>query len=101
MKTTWRDEFGEEFAVPQEVVEMVDDGRLTDESWHNDACPSFTARRADGKQVRLWVDHPDPQMREMGSEWPRFGLQVEDSYGENVESIWGSDDLQEVLSRLP
>lgn len=36
---------------------------IIDQSWHNDACPSFGAT-ADGP--RLWVEYPNPEDRDSG-----------------------------------
>lgn len=70
----WREEFGDDWAVPAVIS---NDPALDETSWHNDVCPSFVmlspfvtfADRDD--DIRLWVDHPDPAMREF-SEAPRF-----------------------------
>lgn len=51
----WVYEQGAEYRVPAEVV------ALGDQSWHNDACPSFGT-----DYVRLWVEHPDATMRDSG-----------------------------------
>ena len=58
---TWRTEFGDDWAVPQEVLDAVTLGGLTDISWHNDACPSFrvTVTPEDIESgAFLWVEHP-------------------------------------------
>lgn len=76
----WGREFGADYAVPEWV--MV--AGVTDRSWHNDACPSFTVDRwgedpgADyAGRPTLWVEHADPTKREEGMEY-RFSLAVAD-----------------------
>jgi hypothetical protein len=63
----WADEHGEEYAVPAEILAI--DG-IVDLSWHNDVCPRF-AVHDEGFGPNLWVDHPDPDKREM-CPTPRF-----------------------------
>jgi phage FluMu gp28-like protein len=86
----WRYEFGSEFAVPAEIENLFDTGILTDSSWHNDVCPSFSL--AVCEQVVLWVDHPDPAQREMqGTRYLIVG---------NDDRMLATDDLAEVLNAL-
>lgn len=74
--TTWIEEFGADYAVPPEVLALVAQGVLFDQSWHNDVSPSFSHRDAEpdaDHDLRLWVEHPQRNMREMrGSDWARF-----------------------------
>lgn len=64
----WIREFGTGFDVPAVVTE---DPAIEDISWHNDVAPSFCLKGAPpGTDLRLWVDHPDPDMRECDG--PRF-----------------------------
>lgn len=56
----WVKEFGEDYAVPSQIQQLVDDGELTDDSCGNDVCPSFGF-----KGLRLWVDHPEAGQREL------------------------------------
>jgi len=57
----WVKEFGIDYAVPAEILKRTD---LEDMSWHNDVAPSF-GREINGQPLRIWVEHPDPAMREM------------------------------------
>jgi hypothetical protein len=45
---------------------IANDPRLEDTSWHNDICPSFTAKGHDleSRDVRLWVDYREETRRE-------------------------------------
>jgi hypothetical protein len=58
----WRKEFGDDYDVPHEVT-----ARFIDQSWHNDISPSFAHREVpvdERRDLRLWVEHPDPARRE-------------------------------------
>lgn len=65
MSALWVHEHGEDYQDPKEVVLA-----LRDVSWHNDVCPSFgpvpelVDPCGDVHDLRLWVDHPDPDQRE-------------------------------------
>jgi hypothetical protein len=61
---SWEYEHGPEFQVPA----LISDA-LPDQSWHNDVCPSFGVELHEGPEsdihdLRLWVEHPDPDQRE-------------------------------------
>jgi hypothetical protein len=60
---TWRTQF-RDYPVPPEIEELVASGMIQDTSWGNDICPSFEMHRH-GQGIRIWVDHPDPERREM------------------------------------
>lgn len=63
----WKSEFGEEYDVPTEISEA-----LPDTSWHNDACPSFgetIVGVTDNHDLKIWVEHPDVDLRDSGSEY--------------------------------
>lgn len=69
----WREEFDASWAVPQQVLELIDEGLAEDMSWHNDTMPCFGLVDEDGEPiVRIWVDHIDPELREYGSDSKRF-----------------------------
>lgn len=106
---SWRSEFGEEYAVPEEISKA-----LYDASWHNDSAPSFwrkddpasatphteTSLTAEFPTYILWVEHPDPAQREMGGK--RFGVAKYTENGEqrDVETIIETDDAEEALKVL-
>lgn len=82
----WRSEFGDEWDVP-----AIPD--LVDESWHNDACPSFGSAdklvdppTRDVHDLRLWVEHPDPEQREV-AEAGRFTVTYQPWSAEPVEGV--------------
>ena len=65
----WKREFYESYAVPAEIESLVAAGTLSDISWHNDVCPSFCLEEddenSDEKVLKLWVENPDVNKREM------------------------------------
>jgi len=92
----WKAEHGGDFEVPGVVEFLVKKGILEDQSWHNDASPSFAV--ADPKReeygVRLWVDHPITSMREnLGK---RFVV-TEGEFGTESDFELETDDLEEAL----
>ena len=46
-------------------------------TYGNDACPSYYKN---GYQI--WIDHWDPNQRELGADKPRFSITLEQEYGE-------------------
>ena len=100
----WTEEFGPEFDVPKEILAHP---RMEDMSWHNDASPSFGASKGEPGdlsdpyvEVRLWVDHPDPDKREYpGSK--RFSVFVQSESQEvgDPSGLFdqGTDDLDEAI----
>jgi hypothetical protein len=70
---------------------------FTDESYHNDVCPSFVVEM-DGRPVRVFADFPDMGDREY-PELPRFRAYYDDDdYGE-VPDV-ASDDIRDVVEWL-
>jgi|Laugrespbdmm15dd_1035085.scaffolds.fasta_scaffold82834_2 hypothetical protein len=67
-----------------------------DESWHNNACPSFSKPLKNNQRLVLWYDYKSPELRDSPS-LKRFGLYVEEN-DECIENLCMSDNLEEVLS---
>ena len=82
----------------------------TDESWCNDACPSFARRMADGREIHVYVDEDSPADREVWTHpdgkqtpCPRYSVRITDDDGcffddENLSFF--SDSLADVLDRV-
>lgn len=94
----WRDEFGASYAVPDVI--LTEPG-IEDISWRNDIAPSFTYTAvadagAHDPQVdlRLWVEHPDPHMRECGPAAPRFSVSLDS------DELYAGDDVDAALTCL-
>ena len=67
-----------------------------DESWHNNACPSFSKPLNDNFRVVLWYDYKKPELRDSPS-LKRFSLDVHEN-DEFFHNLCMSDSLEEVLS---
>jgi len=89
----WEREFGSEFKVPKRVMELVDRGKLWDQSWGNDASPSFLCPETDKV---LWVEHPDEDMREF--ETLRYIVTCQDCPGKSNEYDNVKDALEDVFT---
>lgn len=92
------EEFEADYAVPEVLSRLIDLGILWDTSWHNDVCPSVclaTEADVDGMQPRIWLDHPNPEMREFGPGEPRYAVSDTD-----VIVGFRTDDLREALIAL-
>jgi hypothetical protein len=71
-----------------------------DESWHNDACPSFSRALGGKRSVHVYVDHLDPAMR-VNPDVTRFQAHVTDdegSFREAAADIFESDNLDDILA---
>ena len=84
---TWITEFGSDYDVPARITTAPD---LPDASWHNDACPAF-GRNADATDIMLWVEHPDPDKRELDG--GRFTV----SYANGEHVFYAGDNLDDAL----
>jgi hypothetical protein len=94
----WRKEFGEAYAVPDVIDQHP---QLLDVSWHNDMSPSFQPRGLEDHEeitLRLWVQHPDPAMRESGDDGGRFLVGLDSDDGDPVR--WQGDDPNEAITAL-
>lgn len=99
----WRREFDEDYDVPEAFTKA-----LYDASWHNDLAPRFWRRddpasdresNVETPQVELWVDHPDPQQREVSNDGGRFTVVKRTSESE-TETIIETDEVDEALQAI-
>jgi len=65
---SWDQEFPPDFHVPRRFAKLVAGGVIEDMSWRNDPCPSFGVKLKDKNWARLWVEHPNADLRRG---WPR------------------------------
>jgi hypothetical protein len=95
-KRTARSEFPD-YPVPAPVEEAVAAGLIDDTSWHNDVSPSYEVYGNNRREaVRLWLEHPNPAMREMGG--PRCVVVPLKHEGMDThEHFWAPDDEGRVL----
>jgi hypothetical protein len=67
-----------------------------DQSWHNNACPSFEKKLPDGQYLIIWVDYADPKDRDY-SQFPRFSIDLHDTDYCHVDTLIASDNWQDIL----
>ena len=95
----WKDEHGGTYAVPHEILELVNSGQAVDHSWHNDTCPCFGREYPEiGEEacLKLWTDRPDPDCRESGGR--RFAIQiVPQGCPEPMYPVLGTDNVAEAV----
>ena len=66
-----------------------------DTTYKNDACPSW------GFNVfQIFIDHPDPNERELGADIPRFRIILEKEYGTHQTWFHECDTWDEVLDTI-
>ena len=64
-------------------------------TWGNDVCSSWSF---DGYQV--FIDHPNPNERELGADIPRFRIILEKEYGDHQTWFHDCDTWEEVLDTI-
>lgn len=75
-----------------EVPDCLGAWGFTDESWHNDVCPSFFHA---GASLTLWIDYLDPTLREMDGK--TFCLvRLDEDRNRVGEPLAETDDFDEV-----
>ena len=92
----YKREHGQHFRLPQEITDLVTQGKLIDHSWHNDVCPRFDSDVAPPWKV-LWVDEEDPAHREAGPDQARYVVQQFDEDDDWVADLLVTDDLQAAI----
>lgn len=95
----WQQEFGASFAVPDEITRHP---QLCDQSWKNDSSPSFAwvdlAEFDDTRDLRLWVEHPEDEQREVQG-GKRFAILYRDDRTDH-QLVWEGDDVVEALAQF-
>jgi len=88
----WRREFPN---FPADVIPRLGQG-WEDQSWDQDACPKFVH---DAAELNLWVDYPDPDMREspIGK---LYTLNRIDPDGNSGDTLFETDDWAAMAARI-
>jgi hypothetical protein len=91
----WKDLF-RGWKIPGEILEMLSDGIVVENSQFGDDCPSFNSRLANGKVLSIKVGHQDVQARSVGC-LTRFTLVLKkrwsDNHGKEIYFTNNIDDL--------
>ena len=80
------------------MEQLVQSGVLRAKTWTHDIVPHFEALLADGSELVLWVDHPNPDRRAL-PDGPRYGLERY-ARGSTPKTLFESNDLEETLLAL-
>lgn len=83
-----------EVEIPPQVLALLETDGLVDESWGNDAAPSFSVGNND-RYLRIWVDHHDRDKRQMSVGGPRFFLIDSDD-----EVILEGNDIDAIIAAM-
>lgn len=97
---SWRIEFPT-LNVPKAIDDLVESGDLSDDSWHNDICGSFSAQMKNGLRMIIWITYEKPEERET-PDMSRFaiGAQVGETVSEHDVTFFHSEDLRDVLAMI-
>ncbi len=68
-------EFGDTIKMEPEILKLVTDGLMTDESWGNDAAAHFERRMSDGNILLLFIAEEDRANRE-DELVPRYAVEL-------------------------
>lgn len=91
---SWITEHDESYEVPAEILAIEG---IVDLSWHNDTCPRFGVHD-EGFGPNLWVDHPNPDKREM-CPTPRFLVRRQVGEVDSADDIvlYHGDDMHAAI----
>lgn len=81
---------------PHFILDVTIPDGFADQSWHNNACPSFEKQLPDGQYLIIWVDYADPKDRDY-SQFPRFSIDLHDTDYCHVDTLIASDNWQDIL----
>ena len=92
-------EFGKDYDVPYAIRKLIKSGAVDDSSWHNDSSPSVMVQEPgnDERGVRIWMQHPLEDMREMGGK--RFIVQY-GGIGSVADDELETHELQDALEKF-
>ena len=100
-KRTWMNQFGEKYNPGKAIGTLVESGIVTDSSWHNDVCPSFTRwavpdHDENTARLVLWAEHPDAQQREMAG--PRFTVTLYATADSDPDTLVAADSVEVAIA---
>jgi len=90
-------EFGWQGYTRADLPDTIPEG-LTDQSWHNDTCPSVGASYGDSIRVAAWIDLEDPARRDF-PEGARYSVTFEHgAAGLDFMTVMQSESWLDVLA---
>lgn len=69
------EEFGKSIRVESQIQQLVVDGLMTDESWHNNAAAHFERVMSESHILLLWIAEKGPAEREY-DDMPRYTVEL-------------------------
>lgn len=81
-------------------MDRVGDGRLLDMTSANDECPSFGVETMDGGIARIWVGHPDEEVRAASGCAERYAVTWQREQGDTPEQDYAAPTVREALAVL-
>lgn len=94
---SWRRDFPH-YQVPAQIQGLVDKGLLKDASAPEDPAPSFIAKLTGGGWLRLWVEHPDFDLRRAGPF--RYRVEITMDLADYGRLLIQDDSLEEIWATL-
>lgn len=88
----------QDYDVEKAVLEMMRVGYVRDTSEPFDPAPSFSAPLHGRRFIRLWVEHPDPDLRRAGPH--RYRVEVTRSLKSEGRPWIETEELSEAVSYM-
>lgn len=103
MANNWRNQFGFDYSLPQDLINYLESMGFQDDSWGNDVSPKWTKFLEDKHEpqenddkpdsIIVWLDHENPSKREI-THRKRYRV----CYDTNImETLLETDDKNEVI----
>lgn len=90
--------WGPEYGYNVEAHGFLTSLGFEDTTWHNDGAPSFQKEVDDTCCIRVWLDHEDPDQRELPLS--RFCIARYSNDIEFEQEIWSGDSWLELAKQL-
>ena len=72
---------------------------FTDDSWHNNICPSFTRVLGD-QLITFWVDYKNPKRRELGGKQSFVTTEPNNDDINDVDFVFETDSWQVAMNKI-
>jgi len=84
---------------PNFILDVEIPAGFTDNSWHNNAMPSWHRELSDGRMVVLWIDYADSDLRDNPNN-ARYVLHLMDNTLTDVHESYVTDNYNEIIAQL-